>query len=303
MRRRALLAAGGTALGAAFAGCLGGSRDTGHRATTTDAGTDDDPAGPTTTEFDGSLSVALERLQPAATVYGTDSLFVVHEDTQYLFYRVEVTDGEPPDRLDFGFRYGGDVFAPGVDRLWRARQTEDRYSADRGAGWLVFEVPAERTATHAALALGGEEWPVEEAVRERLSAPAPPLDLTWHAPREQPAGESEFGFEVTNDGDLDTWFVGALNAIGIRVAHAPATATERRIPADETVSWTVTHENGKTVDSATTTTTSTVDDGDGTGSDGTDDGGGDNLPDGRYALHWTGDTRYQPVTFVAPEDG
>lgn len=291
MRRRALLGSAAGLLSAGLAGCLGdpgGSGTTSSPGTTsTDPGTteyhgtDDDLAE--TTTFEASVSVELERLQPAVLVMGIDSVGVRSEGSQYLYYRVDVTDGDPPERTAFGFRYGGQVVSPGLDlgdgpTLWRDSETDDRYTAERGEGWLVFELPADQAATHAALALGNEEWPVGDAVRERLEAPAPELDLDWDVPEEQPAGESTLGFTVTNDSDLDTWFVGGLNAIEIRAAHSPVAGVRREVPAGETVSWEVTHDNGREPD---------------------DDSVGDGEPDGTYALDWAQGDLDQEVYFVA----
>ncbi|MFB6269750.1 MAG: hypothetical protein ABEH83_07390 [Halobacterium sp.] len=249
MRRRALLASGSALLGSALAGCVGESGDgdgTTDAATTTSTET---TAATTqtvqTTQFDVTLDVAMERHQPGVAVMGIDSVGVSSAGKQYLFYRVTVTDGDPPARTDFGFRYGGQVYAPGVETagmLWRAQETDDRYTADRGAGWLVFELPAQRPARHAAFALGSEEWPVSDAVRKRLSAPEPPLSVDWGLTDEQPADAVRLAFTVTNEGDLDTRFVAGLNGILIEAAHAPVTAFNREVPAGETVSWTHTHE-------------------------------------------------------------
>jgi hypothetical protein len=252
MRRRALLAAGGTALGTAFAGCLDRSGDTGGPATTTYAGTDDDrPETTTDSAEDVSLSVDVDRLQPGVLVMGVDSVGVRSDASQYLFYRVDVTDGEAPARSEFGFRYGGDVFAPLLDvgssaSLYRATEGSDdpQYSSPRGWGWLVFELPVERSASHAAFVYEGRELPVGDAVRGRLSEPEPPLSVDWGLAEDQPEHAARLTFTVTNEGDADTWFVAALNGILVVGAHSPVTAFNREVPAGETVSWTYTHDGG-----------------------------------------------------------
>ncbi|MDH5019702.1 hypothetical protein [Halobacterium rubrum] len=253
MRRRALLAAGGSALGAAFAGCLAGSDD--GNATTTGTTSRTGPAEsqettddtPTTTQFDVDLEVAMERHQPNVVLTAVDSVGLRPEGYQYLFYHVNVTRGVPPERIDFGFRYGGRVYAPGVDTagtLRREEQRDDRYTAGRGEGWLVFELPADRAATHAALALGGEEWPVDETTRRRLSEPEPPLTVDWGLTEDQPENAARLTFTVTNEGDVDTRFVAALNGILVVGAHSPVAGFNREIPAGETVSWTYIHDGG-----------------------------------------------------------
>lgn len=255
MRRRALLASGGALLGSALAGCIGESGDgtgttkkptsstenTEAQSTTEDA---------TTAQFDVELDVELERHQPNVVVLGIDSIGLRPKGYQYLFYRVTVTDGVAPARTDFGFRYGGRVYGPGVETggtLWRDDRTDDRYTAERGEGWLVFELPAALDARHAAFALGSEEWPVDEATREQLSRSEPPLSVDWGLTDEQPTDAARLAFEVTNEGDNDTRFFAALNAIGITAAHAPVAAFDPEVPAGETVSWTHTHEHGEPV--------------------------------------------------------
>lgn len=288
MQRRALLASGGALLGSVLAGCLGGfdapestETPTDDTQTTEYYGTTDDT--PETTQFDVELDVELERHQPNVAVMGIDSVGVRPDGYQYLFYRVDVTDGDPPERTDFGFRYGGQVYSPDVDTggTLRNQEASDQYTAERGEGWLVFELPAERPAEQAAFALGSEEWPVDDATRERLSSRAPDLELDWDAPAEQPAGESRFRFTVINDSDRDTWFVGGLNAIEIRAAHSAVAGIQRKIPGGETVSWEITHDNGKEPD---------------------DDAVGDGETDGTYHLKWHQGEQEVDVYFVAPEE-
>lgn len=254
MRRRALLAVGGTLLGSALAGCLD---ESGASATTTATSTETTSRTetteyqnttadtPTTTQYDVDLEVELERHQPNVVVMGIDSIDLRPKGSQYLFYRVNVTDGIQPQRTDFGFRYGGMVYSPGVDTagtLWRDDQSDDRYSAGRGEGWLVFELPAALDIEHAAFTLGSEEWPVDEATRQRLSTLEAPLTVDWGLTDEQPDDAARLEFSVTNEGDSDTRFVAALNGILIVGAHSPVTGLSREVPAGDTVSWTYTND-------------------------------------------------------------
>lgn len=110
---------------------------------------------------------------------------VVGDGQQYLFCRVDASeDGDdPPERLAFAFRLGGNVYSPGVEsagRLWCAERESDQYDADSGRGWLVFELSAAWRAEHAALLLRGAEWPVDSDIRERLAATPPSLSVDWH---------------------------------------------------------------------------------------------------------------------------
>ncbi|MXR22572.1 hypothetical protein GRX66_19075, partial [Halobacterium sp. PCN9] len=180
MRRRALLGSAAALVGSGLTGCLGGSDEpepttetatsstaTTGTATTEYSGTTDDT--PTTSQFDVELDVELERHQPGVLVMGVDSVGVRSDGRQYLSYRVDVTDGVPPERTDFGFRHGDRVVSPLYDlgsgaTLYRMSETDDPYySLGRGEGWLLFELRADRQSRHAAFALGSEEWPVGDA--------------------------------------------------------------------------------------------------------------------------------------------
>ena len=238
MRRRALLSAGGAALGSALAGCLDGA-DGEHRGD-----------GPTDAAADVSLSLGGERVQPGVLVVATGSIGVRSNAAQYLFVDVAVTDGRPPSRSELGFRYGGDVFSPLLDvgsaaSLYRAAETDDpRYGAPRREGWLLFELPRERSASHAALVSGDREWPIAGATRERLSRASPPLTVDWGLAGDQPARAAGLTFTVTNEGDVGTRFVAGLTGPLAGGARGPVAGFNREIPAGETVSWTATHDGG-----------------------------------------------------------
>ncbi|WP_336037769.1 hypothetical protein [Halobacterium yunchengense] len=253
MRRRALLGSAAGLLGAGLAGCLDQSSD---GPTTEPAGTTARPAADTTTEppttertsgFDASLDPTVDRHQHGVAVLGVDSVGV-KSGSQYVFYRVDVTDGDPPARTDLGFRYGGQVFGPGVQtgggQLWRASETDTRYTSDRGEGWLVFELPPARSAGHAAFALGSEEWPAPDWLRERLAAPEPPTTVEWGLAADQPGDAARLSFSVTNEGDVDARFVAGLNGVGVGAAHRPVAAFHREVPVGETVSWTLEDADG-----------------------------------------------------------
>jgi hypothetical protein len=256
MRRRALLGSTAALLGSGLTGCLGESggseptteSTTSSTETTEYHGTTDDT--PTTSQFDVELDVELERHQPGVLVMGVDSVGVRSDGRQYLYYRVDVTDGVPPERTDFGFRHGDRVVSPLYDlgsgaTLYRMSETDDPYySLGRGEGWLLFELRADRQSRHAAFALGSEEWPVDDAARQRLSQSEPPLTVDWGLADDQPEDAARLAFNVTNEGDVDTRFVAGLNGILIVGAHSPVAGFNREIPAGETVSWTYTHDGG-----------------------------------------------------------
>lgn len=288
MRRRSVLASTAALLTSGFAGCLEQSESISDPTITPPTETSSTPGTtgdrPTTYAFDVSMSVEVDRLQPSVVTLGIDSISAVGAEKQYLFLHVDVTDGDPPQRSAFGFRFGGERYSPGWNgdgQLWRAGETDDRYDAGTGSGWLVFALPESGNADDAALVLGRREWPVDEATRERLAEPAPPLTLEWNVPETPTPGQTPIGFTVTNEGDYDTRFVAGLNETNVRTAYSPIQAFSRLIPAGETVSWEVTHDNG------TPPGDPNVDDGE---------------PDGTYVLSWTNGRLEQEVRFVSESE-
>jgi len=241
VRRRSVVASTAALLVPGLAGCLGGSNATSPTTTgSTEAG---DPQS-----SEHTLSVAFERLQPAVVVLTDDGPRVVGDGHQYLFCRVDATaDDEPPDRLAFAFRLGGNVYSPGIEsagRLWRAESQGSRYDADSGRGWLVFELPEAWRAEHAALSLRGAEWPVGSGLRERLAATPPSLSVEWRAEAGASAGTARFGFEVDNAGEHDTRFVAAVTQGRESGEESLVAVVEEPILAGETVSWSVTRDAG-----------------------------------------------------------
>jgi len=240
VRRRTVLASAGALLAPGLAGCLGDSNASGS--TSADAATTGDSQS-----SERALSVGFERLQPAVVVLTDDGPRVVGDGHQYLFCRVDVTDGEPPDRLAFAFRLGGRVYSPGIESAGRLRHAESessRYDADSGRGWLVFELPAEWRAEHAALSLRGAEWPVGSGVRERLAATPPALSVDWRVDATDPSAETRFAFEVGNGGERDSRFVAAVTEARDGDERELAAVVNEPVPAGETVSWSVTRQAG-----------------------------------------------------------
>jgi hypothetical protein len=259
VRRRTVLAGTAALLGPGLAGCLGGSTPTDSTpsgSTTSDSNRSGSDTTRNSPQPDYSLSVDFERLQPAVVVLAEDGPRVLGEGHQYLFCRVDATDGDHPDRLSFAFRLGGNVYSPGVEsagRLWRAEGEGSRYDADSGRGWLVFELPEAWRAVHAALSLRGNEWPVGESIRERLSATPPSLSVDWRVASTDSAGDASFAFEVANDSEYDSRFVAALTEVGEDGGDSGDDedgeesllgVVNEQIPSGETVSWTETWAGG-----------------------------------------------------------
>jgi hypothetical protein len=264
MQRREFLALGGFGI-AGLAGCLGSTGantdDPTATPTPTDTATptDTDPTDTstptetetptdTTTVAGADLSVTVERVQPAVVELATpDSIDAFSDaETQYLYLWIEVTNGAPPARDDLTFRLGGNSHglrpAEQTFGLWRAYHHDDeRYDAERGSGWVLFELPEVEDASDAALRWPGGEWQPGSSLRERLSSPAPTLSVEWSVPDTVSVGDQPtIEFTVTNESDRPGRFVAGLNRTGGGIAYMPVAAIHKLIPAGETVSWSVT---------------------------------------------------------------
>jgi hypothetical protein len=268
MRRRALLGGCvGTLVG--LAGCQSADSEAGDTTTATTA--------------ERPLAVSLLALQPGVVSLQTaDSLGVSGTDRQFLVLDVTATDGDAPAVADLRFRFGGtevSPYDPDSPNWSNYNPGETRYSTDSGRGWVVFELPATGDAEAAALTWPGGEWTPDAALRERLADPAPALSLEWSVPETATVGGSPtLEFTVTNEGRLDGRFVAALTRFGPRVTSIPIAGISRRIPAGETVSF--------TVDERFSLEASERDD------------VGDDDPDCSYVLEWTGGSSRRAVRLV-----
>lgn len=257
---------------------------------TTASGRTDTLSDSTTASPGASLSVELDSLQPGVvTQRSADSIGVESgDDTQYLYLDVAVEWGTAPAREDLRMRFDGREFAPSNrDRgLWRAyTHGNSRYDAENGGGWLLFELPETGDASNVALvkADGPGEWPIitlqSMNLDGRLESRWPPLSLEWSVPDTvEPGTKPTQSFTVTNEGDSDGTFVGALNRSGSSIAMAPIAAITKVIPPGEPTTFEVTDD--RNVESPG------------------DENMGDGDPDMRYDLHWTGQSRSQQIRVV-----
>jgi hypothetical protein len=248
MQRRRFLTVCGAGL---LAGCLGESGantpdDAGEPGSPGDTPGEDDT--PSDGASDGpAVSVDVETLQPALVALSTpDSIGVYSADrTQYLFLQLAAEGDEAPTRSELEFRFDGNLHDPfeGEDAtdLWRLYdEAASRYDAERGEGWICFPLPATGAPEGAGLTWDGGVWGAGPALRDRLAAEAPPLSVSWSAPDTVEAGEAAtVELSVTNEGEREGRFVGALNRVGPRVAYTPVTSASRRIPAGGTETWTL----------------------------------------------------------------
>ncbi|MFB6207016.1 MAG: hypothetical protein ABEJ05_10880 [Haloglomus sp.] len=248
MQRRTLIAALGAGL-ASLAGCtsIGGTDGAGGGTPTDQPPPTDQPSPtptPTSSPAAASLSVSVRALQPAVVMLATDSIHLSGADAhQYLYLEVSVDEGRPPARDELTVRFDGTTSQPMQTRgLWYGyNHRNERYRSERGAGWLLYELPPSGDASAAVLEWPGGEWRPDAALRERLAAPAPSLSMNAAIPETVPPdSEPTIGFTVTNEGRIDGRFVAALNRTGPRVAYAPIEAVSRLVPAGETTTFEVT---------------------------------------------------------------
>lgn len=256
MRRRSVLTATGSTL-LALAGCLGSGE---APATSTPQGTTDrtpettDPPEsstptpePTTRTPAVPLAVSVDAVQRGTVWLDSPDSTTVRgaADERALFLDVSrpesVSPADAPARDEFGLRFDGREYRPirvdGTFGLWRAR-TDTPYA--EGSGLLLFDLPDSGDAAEAALTWPGGEWPLPEATRKRLAAPVPPLSVDVSVPETVPLHESvPLSFEVTNQGEVATTFVAAIDRAGPYVAHYPATQLRFTVGPGETVTETV----------------------------------------------------------------
>lgn len=255
MRRRVLLATAAGGL-AALAGCLdavpastddpSGDRSSTDGSPPTGGSTPADDPTPT----DGSTPTDARSRSPSADVtvervrlqYGVvtptspDSIGISDSRVPYLVARVRV-DG-PLARDDFALAVGDDRYGPAtVDRLYRTAWGDDRrYGQSHDGGLLLFEPPSRAPAGDLRLTWPGGERPIDGAIRDRLGRGPPALSAALDVPTTHAGGEAPpVGIEVTNEEETPARFLGALNRIGPRVAHAPVARVTELLPAGERV--------------------------------------------------------------------
>ncbi len=229
MRRRALLAVSGTAL-AGLAGCT--------------AQQSDDTLSPAGGTQSGSLAVEFAALQPAVVELFVDAYeFETSDDSQYL-----LLTGADATASDRRFRFDGTEYDPGVDTSYDVVRAPSEFGDPTEAtDWAVFELPETGDASDAALVGPSGEWRPGDALRARLAAPFPSLQVTFAAPSSVPAGsQPSFTVTVSNESDTDGQF------LGIRRPPAGSYSTgylvSRPVPAGETVTLETT---GDTVETPT----------------------------------------------------
>jgi len=185
-----LLAAAGTTL-ATLAGCAGGRRADGPTPVAEQPG------------------VAFDALQPAVVELFVDAYeFVSTRDSQYLFVFNTDAVGDAPR-----FRFDGTDHDPGVDTSYDLVRAPSAFGVPvEIPDWTVFELPETGDGSDAALVGSDGEWRPGDALKERLSAPLPSLDVTdFTGPSSVPAGDSPpFSVTVSNESEYEGRFLAVL---------------------------------------------------------------------------------------------
>jgi hypothetical protein len=185
------------------------------------------------------LAVDVLALQPALFTFSAHDAIAVAapETTQYLFVHVEVESGTAPPREDLRFELGEESVAPS-DRqkdLWYVHNPGDeRYEADTGRGWVLFELPDSPTGDTTKLRWTGGEWMPPAAIARRLVEPTPTLSVEVSIPEEViRQSDPELVFTVTNDGPVGSRFVCGVNRHGGETGSDVVASFTELLPAGE----------------------------------------------------------------------
>lgn len=258
MKRRTMLATGVSVL-AGLAGCIDGTDagdGPGSAAGASDTDSTDSPTpspaegepvdgdgdGDTeTTSAGADVTVENVVLQHGYVVPSSpDSIGVRDGANQYLVASVTV-DGSLP-REAFGLAVGDEtVSSPTtLDEFYRTRWgDEEWYERDRTSGLLLFRPMIESGDEEVRLTWPGGEHAVGGSIPDRLSRSTPVFSAAFDLP-DTVAGETapSVDIEVTNEGDSERRFLGALNRSGPLTAYAPLARVSELVGAGETVTIT-----------------------------------------------------------------
>ncbi|MBX0284958.1 hypothetical protein [Haloarcula salinisoli] len=216
MQRRRLLALVGSL--AAGSGCTGSGDDPSVDSTVTPAPVPT-AGGTRTPTLDGDVQITAAMVQPGVVTAGDDSLSVVDDAGQYLFFNLE---GGVPDRSAVEFRFSGASYTPEsfYGRLYRGDFDGEEYGENGGP--LVFALPQTGDGTDAELAWGDGSWTLPETVVQRLEDPLPSFSVSLDGPETAGDGSDlEITVGVTNEGDSAGRYVFALNRQGPQIASTP----------------------------------------------------------------------------------
>ena len=192
-------------------------------------------------------------------VYPDFADVVAPEGRQFLFLTVDVSgDGAAPSPDSFAVT-AGETVATGRNRGESGRPYRDGrlYTAEHGAGWLLFELPAPVESDRVALELdrgtsGAATWTLPDEVTGRLRAPPPEFEVRdFEAPAEvRPDEPIEVSATIANAGEGAGTFRASLNQEGDALYGAAPLSFDLEAGAERAWTETVTtHQRGE-LDSA-----------------------------------------------------
>lgn len=235
MNRRALLASAGGSI-AALSGCLRFTEDR------DDPPTEQPPVDSETPGEDGTPTPAPSvTVESAVQQWGyvtpdsPDSIGVTDTETRYLVAEVTATDGAL-DRDVFTFTVGSAGAKPTrPERFYRTSWGDEQwYERGRERGLLLFELPDELGSSPPRLVWPGGDWRPGEALVKRLSAPKPSMSASLSVPDAADGStEKTVEVEVTNAGETEGQYLGALNRVGPMTAYTPVARVTGLVGAGE----------------------------------------------------------------------
>jgi hypothetical protein len=242
MERRTLLGTVASTL-AGFAGCIQNSGTTADTATPTDSPTPTPTGTPESPTQTATANVTVENVvlqRGYVTPTTPDSIGVRNGGRQYLVASVTV-DG-PVAWDTFALRVDEELYSPvRPDRFYRTRWGgEEWYERGRSGGLVAFEIQDAPESGTVAL-----RWPdgaseLDGSIRERIDLPAPQFSASLALPETVEGIDAPpVDIEVTNEGDAERRFIGALNRSGPWIASAPLGRQSTMVAPGETVTITV----------------------------------------------------------------
>lgn len=240
MERRGFLSLVGSGL-TAITGCIGNNSPRTGTASSTDTQT------PTTTTTTRQLEVTLESVQLQygfVTPASPDSVTVMNTSTQYLIAAVTVEGALAREELTLNI--GDEVYESTTEeRLYRVMWgSEQWYEQDNSHGLLMFQISQEATGTPRLTWPSGEEL-LTDKLDIPIGGPPPQFSAFFDLPETYEETEAPpVVINVSNEGEKNGRFLGALNRIGPRIAYTPVGRVSDVVPSGETVdiavsdSWT-----------------------------------------------------------------
>lgn len=176
-----------------------------------------------------------------------DSIGVMATDRQFVVADVRV-EGGAYRRSAFAFGAGsGGVEPTTFEEFYRTSWgDEEWYEKGRDRGLLLFEVPGDLGSEVPRLTWPTDEWRPPEAFVRRLTAARPAMNATLAVPDASDGStDTTVEIEVTNEGDVEGRYLGALNRVGPTIAYTPIARVSGLVDAGETTTFDVDDDWGE----------------------------------------------------------